>query len=223
MKAHCLMHVPFEGPGYIGDWFASRGAGLKFWKLYEEMAFPRVEDVDFLLVMGGPMNIYEYDRYPWLEPEKNLIGNCIREKKKVLGICLGAQLLADVLGERVFPNSGKEIGWFPVRGRDSLFPGSFLPFHWHGETFNLPAGAVNLASSEICSNQAFSHGNNVLALQFHLEVTPALVEGLLDHVAGDLEPGPFVQGREEIIGGLVNAGANRKILHTVLETFSRDI
>lgn len=169
MRTHCIMHVPFEGPGLIEDWFNSHDIQLD---------------------------------------------------KQVLGVCLGAQLIADVLGEKTFPGKEKEIGWFPVVGDRNFLPGSFIPFHWHGETFHLPNGSVHLASSLLTRNQAFSHNNNVLALQFHLEVNQALIEGLLEHAAGDLTPGDWVQGPEEIRNGLSNVEVNRNALYSLLEDFT---
>ena len=220
MRAWCIMHVSFEGPGYIEEWFNMQGINLKFMKMYEDVSFPEPEEVDFLLIMGGPMNIYEYEKYPWLKLEKEFIASCIRENKKVLGICLGAQLIADALGQRIFPNSEKEIGWFPVAGNRELIPGTCIPFHWHGETFDLPDNAEHIASSLICRNQAFIFQDNVLALQFHLEITPSLIEGLLKHVESDLTSGNWVQGKNEIREGLINTESNRSILHRMLQDFS---
>ena len=166
------------------------------------------------------MNIYEHDKYPYLEEEKKLIAACMRENRKVLGICLGAQLIAHELGQKVYPNTTREIGWYPVRGGGNLIPESFLPFHWHGETFNLPEGAIHLASSNICRNQAFSLGTNVLALQFHLEANSSLIEGLIKNVPKDLTPGSWVQSEEEIRKGLMNVERNKEILYALLETFT---
>jgi len=220
MRAHCIMHVSFEGPGYIEDWFNSRGIQMVFWRLYHSAEMPESGDLDFLLIMGGPMNIYEYDKFPWLKAEKNLIRTCIQEGKRVLGICLGSQLIADVLGEKTYSGSEKEIGWFPVAGDKNILPGSFIPFHWHGETYNLPGGTDHLASSLVTKNQAFSHNNNVLALQFHLEVDEALIEGLLENASKDLCPGEWVQTPEEIRNGLEYAEINREALYRMLENFT---
>lgn len=219
MRVHCIQHVPFEGPGFIAEWFSARGTGMKYWKLYERNAFPDPGDVDFLLVMGGPMNIYEYNQHPYLKPEMEFLSSCLRKHRKVLGICLGAQLIADVLGERIYPNPVKEIGWYPVRGDGKRIPENFTPFHWHGDTFRLPPGAVHLASSKTCRNQAFSFGSHVLALQFHLEADHQLIGGLLENVSGELDNSEGVQSAEEIRGGLVHASANKKILFSLLEEF----
>ena len=220
MKAHCIMHVPFEGPGYVEDWFNSQGIRLIFWKMYESPELPDTGEVDFLLIMGGPMNIYEYGKYPWLQSEKSFIKTCILQGKKVLGICLGAQLIADALGEKVYPGREKEIGWFPVAGDKNILPGSFIPFHWHGETFNLPERSDHLASSLVTKNQAFSHNKNVLAMQFHLEVNESLIEGLLDNALADLTVGDWVQTPEEIRNGLKHTEINRNALSRLLENFT---
>jgi GMP synthase-like glutamine amidotransferase len=227
MKAHCMMNVPFEGPGYIIDWMERNGHSLQVWTLYENPSLPKVEDVDMLVVMGGPMNIYEEEKYPFLVGEKQLINACIKRHAKVFGICLGAQLIADVLGEKIYRNKEKEIGWFPVQtDRAALdneilsgFPGTFTPFHWHGETFDLPQGARLLGSSSACLNQGFVHGDHVLALQFHLEITPQIAEGLLKHALDDLTEGSFVHTVREIRAGLEHCPANRAILFDLLDRF----
>jgi GMP synthase-like glutamine amidotransferase len=231
MKAHCLMNIGFEGPGYISDWMDRHGHSMQVWKLFENPTLPEVEDIDMLLVMGGPMNIYEKKKHPYLTGEKQLIHACIREHKLVLGICLGAQLIAYVLGEKVFKNSEKEMGWFPMhphgeRGDHFLrpvFPETFVPFHWHGETFGLPEGAKLLGLSAICRNQGFLYGDNVLALQFHLEITPQIVDDLLRHAADDLTPGEYVQSVREIREGLENSPENRAILFNLLDRFTETV
>ena len=122
----------------------------------------------------------------------------------VLGVCLGAQLIASALGVRVYRGAASEIGWFPVHGVPDVAPSFQLPpeslvFHWHGETFDLPAGAVRLARSPACENQAFQVGRNVVALQFHLETTPANVEALVEHCRNELVPGSYVQSENDLL------------------------
>ncbi|MCK5862638.1 MAG: gamma-glutamyl-gamma-aminobutyrate hydrolase family protein, partial [Candidatus Hydrogenedentes bacterium] len=178
MRAHYLQHVPFEGLGSIESRLHSSGYEISSTQLFESPEFPALEEIDLLLVMGGPMSVNDEEIYPWLSQEKEFIRRAIDMKKPVLGVCLGAQLIANVLGARVYQNSEKEIGWWPVHGTpvpsSSLFqfPASIQAFHWHGETFNLPAGATLLASSTACKNQAFQIGTSVIGLQFHLETTP---------------------------------------------------
>jgi len=231
MRAHCLMNIGFEGPGYITDWMDRHGHSMQSWRLYEDPSLPEVEDVDMLVVMGGPMNIYEEKRYPYLAGEKELINACVQEHKHVLGICLGAQLIADVLGEKVFKNREKEIGWFPMFSHGAsddhnpgpVFPETFMPFHWHGETFGLPEGAKLLGSSPACRNQGFLYGDHVLALQFHLEITPQIIEDLLQHASGDLTAGDYVQSIQEIREGLEYGPENRAILFKILDEFTGGI
>jgi GMP synthase-like glutamine amidotransferase len=228
MKTHCLMNIWFEGPGYISDWMEQHGHTMQVWRLFENPTLPEVEDVDLLLVMGGPMNIYEEGKYPYLAGEKQLIKDCIRAQKFVLGICLGAQLIADVLGEKVFKNGEKEIGWFPLHpdGEEDdyelrpVFPEYFMPFHWHGETFGLPEGARLIGSSAACRNQGFLYDDHVLALQFHLEITPQIVDDLLQHASNDLTAGAYVQSVREIREGLENGPENRAILFELLDRFT---
>jgi GMP synthase (glutamine-hydrolysing) len=134
-----------------------------------------------LIVMGGPMGVSESDRYPFLTPEIALIRRAADARLPVLGICLGAQLIAASLGARVFPGPQKEIGWYPVEvtaPEDDLtrgLPLRFMGFHWHGDTFDLPAGARRLFRSSLYENQGFRWGRNVLALQFHFEVSAEMV------------------------------------------------
>ena len=207
MQIHALYHVPFEGLGHIGQWIKARGHHLTESRLFQGDSLPDAKDYDRLIVMGGPMNIYEHERYPWLVDEKACINQGIDAGKSVLGVCLGAQLIADVLGSRVYAGPEKEIGWFPVElteagRRHPVLQGlarEFVVFHWHGDTFDLPAGSVRLASSAVCDNQAFLYGDRVLGLQFHLESTPESVQAITTSCEDELIPGQrFIQSAEEI-------------------------
>ncbi|MFV0528059.1 MAG: type 1 glutamine amidotransferase [Lachnospiraceae bacterium] len=209
MRLHYLQHVPFENPGSILRWADGIGAAVTSTQLYQGEPLPQAKEFDWLVVMGGPMNIYEEDAYPWLKPEKALIREAIEAGKVVLGLCLGAQLIADVLGGKVTKNPVQEIGWYPVRLLDSAFatgmftafPAEPLVFQWHGDTFSLlPPEVVKLAKSDACSNQAFSYQDRVFAFQFHLENTAAIIDGLLENCADELIPGPYVQSAEQIGG-----------------------
>ena len=177
MRAHYLQHVPFEDLGSIEAWLQVTGYEITNTQLYDFGGFPRVEDIDLLVVMGGPMSVNDEQDYPWLAEEKKFIKNTINTGKPTLGICLGAQLIANSMGGEVFPNSVKEIGWFPIQAVKSesdaifQFPEEIEVFHWHGETFSLPPGAVQIAESKACKNQAFQIGAKVIGLQFHLETS----------------------------------------------------
>ena len=175
-------------------------------RLFEHGALPATRDFDWLIVLGGPMSVNDEDAHAWLRSEKRLIASAVDAGKTVLGICLGAQLIASALGARVFPNARKEIGWFPVRrcvGADGkvvkLFADGTEVFHWHGETFDLPTGAVGFLESDACRNQAFLIGNRVLGLQFHMETTPQSAALLIDNSRGELVPGPYIQSEAEML------------------------
>ena len=199
MRAHYLQHVSFEALGSIAPWLESAGYQITATKFFESTTLPDPEDVDLLIIMGGPMSVNEEDRFPWLRTEKRFIRQTIESGRAVLGICLGAQLIASALGESVYPNRRKEIGWFPVEGippqqsSTFRFPPSIEVFHWHGETFDLPEGAVLLARSEACKNQAFQIGQTVIGLQFHLESTPESAQAITTNCREELLPSKFVQ------------------------------
>jgi len=199
MRAHYLQHVSFEGLGSIEAWLKSAGYRITSTKFFEQSFLPAPDSCDLLIVMGGPMSVNDEERYPWLRMEKRFIRQVISLGTPVLGICLGAQLIAACLGEAVYPNRRKEIGWFPVQGiahRDNTiisFPAEIEVFHWHGETFDLPSTAILLASSAGCRNQAFQLGSTVIGLQFHLEITPASVKAMISHCDGEILPSKFVQ------------------------------
>ena len=151
------------------------------------------------------MSVNDEAEFPWLVAEKRFIGKVIHTGKPVLGICLGAQLIAAAMGAKIYKNNVKEIGWFPIKSSSEedkekfVFPGSVEVFHWHGETFDLPVGAICLASSEGCKNQAFQIGNSVIGLQFHLETTPKSAEDIVAHCRNELIGGQYIQTAEEIL------------------------
>ncbi len=175
-------HVPFEHLGRIAPALESQGVSFQYVDLYAAPDLPiDVEDAEGLVIMGGPMSAN--DDLPYIRRELELMERAAEAGKPVLGVCLGAQLIARALGARVYKNAVKEIGWFPVTwteaaARDTLLGGLSGPetvFHWHGETFDLPEGAQRLAGSEACLNQAFRWGSGIYGFQFHLEVTPEMI------------------------------------------------
>jgi GMP synthase-like glutamine amidotransferase len=205
MRAHYLQHVSFEGLGSIEPWLRSGGATLSATRFFEAAALPGVEDVDLLIIMGGPMSVNDEARLPWLRPEKRFVGDVIAAGKPVLGICLGAQLIASAMGARVYSNREREIGWFPITLVQPLGGQASAPlrettvFHWHGETFDLPPGAVHLARSSGCEHQAFQVGRQVIGLQFHLETTPRSLRGLIDNCRAEMVPATYVQPESEVL------------------------
>lgn len=206
MRIHYLQHVPFEDLGYIDQWASQRDHSISKTSLFLNEPMPDLSRLDCLMILGGPMGVYDTSDYPWLKKEKQFIERAMERKKSVLGICLGAQLIADVLGARVYKNRYSEIGWHAVSRTKTaeqsplqhIFPKSFYAFHWHGDTFDLPTGAVHLAESQACSHQAFSYGPRITGLQFHLESTQANIEKLIKHCGNELVPGPYIQNVNEI-------------------------
>ena len=223
MRMAVLQHVEFEGPAAVADWAAGRGFPFRLFHLHCDPTLPSLSDFDMLTVMGGPMSANDEAQLGWLGPEIALVREAIAADKTVLGICLGAQIIAKALGARVYPGSAKEIGWFPVQrtaGSHPIFdglPNSFTPFHWHGETFDLPSGAELLAKSKITETQAFALGQRVLGLQFHMEATEESVRALLKGAAHEIGYGVFEQQPGAILAGL-NQWANlRPLLDAVLD------
>ncbi len=204
VRACILQHAPFEGPGAIARWLRGQQAEVLGVHLYAGQSLPAPYGFDLVVVMGGPMSVHDEGLYPWLAEEKRFIRRAVEAGVRVLGVCLGAQLTANALGAAVYPAPHREIGWFPVTGREVsgcfAFPHQFMTFHWHGETFDLPPGAELLASTEACPHQAFEIGGQVLGLQFHLEVSAEDVALLARACTADLVPGPYVQTVDELMG-----------------------
>jgi len=205
MRAHYLQHVPFEDLGSIESWLSAAGAEITSTRFFEQGNLPNLEEIDLLVVMGGPMSANDEEKCPWLAAEKLFIRDAIWSDIPVLGVCLGAQLIANALGSRVYQNREKEIGWFPVHRIPSsgssnfCFPPSVEVFHWHGETFDLPPDATRLARSEGCENQAFQLGRAVIGLQFHLETTPESAKRMIAQGRSELLPSKYVQSEATIL------------------------
>ena len=221
MRMAVLQHVEVEGPAAVADWAAGRGFRVRIFHLHRDPTLPSLSDFDMLTVMGGPMSANDEARLGWLGPEIALVREAIAADKIVLGICLGAQIIAKALGARVYPGGTKEIGWFPVQrtGSHSLFdglPDSFTTFHWHGETFDLPHEATSLAKSKITETQAFAVSQRVLGLQFHMEATAQSVRALLEGAGHEIGSGVFEQLPDTIVAGLKQCANLRPLLDTVL-------
>ena len=206
MRVHYFQHDNFEGLGSIETWIEKNGYESSGTQFFDSYTLPDLNNIDLLIIMGGPMSVNDETRFPWLVEEKRFIKQVISAGKPVLGICLGAQLIANVMGAKVYPNKVKEIGWFPIEsvlepgfsGEYFIFPTKMTAFHWHGETFDLPKGAIHLACSKACENQGFQLGSNVIGLQFHLETTLETAKLLVSHGCNELVTGEFIQTEKQI-------------------------
>jgi GMP synthase (glutamine-hydrolysing) len=195
-KIYVLQHHPVENLGSIADALEGAALAWQYVRVADGQPVPAdMKGAGGLIVMGGPMGVYQTDRYPWLRDEMRLIEDAVKLNLPVLGVCLGAQIVAAALGAKVERNpDGKEIGWHPIRLHDSAsgdrlmrdLPATMTPFHWHGDIFELPPGAVSLASSDKTPCQAFRHGEKAYGLQFHIEVTRESVVAMADAFAKDL-------------------------------------
>jgi GMP synthase-like glutamine amidotransferase len=229
MRIHSLEHEPFEGLANIEVWAKKKGHSISRTLLFNNEELPDIDDFDWLVIMGGSMNIYEEEKYPWLREEKNFIAEAIAGKKIALGVCLGSQLIADVLGGRVSKNRYKEIGWLPVsltrEAKNSFifstFPNRFTAFHWHGDTFRIPPGAARMAESEGCANQAFEYGR-VIGLQFHIEYSVDSINLMLQNCADELVEGKYIQAVDEIVSHISNVREINKLLNLLLDNIERE-
>jgi len=230
MRLHYLQHVPFEDLANIGTWAEGRGHRVSGTLLFEDGKFPRISEFDWLVVMGGPMGVYDDGRYPWFTREKEFIEKAIAGGKIVLGICLGAQLIADVLGGRVYRNVHKEIGWHPVSlTREAAgssffngFPGRFTAFHWHGDTFDIPPGCMRAAESEACANQAFEYNGRVVGLQFHLESSIESIGRLIRNCRDELVQGRYIQSPEEMLSSHNSLQEINRLMNSFLDNIERE-
>lgn len=225
MKIHYLQHAAFEGPGCIEDWARDKVHTLARTQLYQDEGLPGISDMDCLIILGGPMGIDDTHRCPWLNREKAFIRAAIENGCPVLGICLGAQLIAGCLGARIMKNRYREIGWFPITRAAELsgstlagvIPEHLEAFHWHGDTFELPPGAVRIAGSQACINQGFVYGERVVALQFHLESTAAGARLLIDNCADEITEAPYIQTAEQMLADASRFGKINELMYKVLD------
>ena len=228
MRLHYIQHVPFEDSAYIRDWAAGRGYPSTRTMLCNGEQLPALDSFDWVTVLGGPMSIWQEDKHSWLKPEKEFIRQSIEAGKVVLGICLGAQLIAEVLGAEVKTHDQKEIGWFDVSltdegQREPLLeglPASFSCLHWHGDTFAIPTGCKHLATSAACRNQAFIYADRVLGFQFHLEFKAQTIERLVENCADELVDTQYVQPKAKILDAS-GVGPANGLMDQVLNNIAR--
>lgn len=192
MKAHVIQHIHFEDLGNLDSQLRQAGFSIEYFSAMrnEDLEHVSNNECDLLVVLGGPVGVYDHDDYPYLNQEMDIVKKRLKDNKAIIGICLGAQMIAAALGASVYPGDTKEVGWYAITV-PSHMSNSFMSrlnqshvLHWHGDTFDLPEGAERIASSAAYINQGFTMGNNVLALQFHPEVMPERIEEwLVGHAA----------------------------------------
>jgi len=237
LRISVCQHVPFEGPAAIAAWFRARGHRVSTHGLWLQHRLPTVGESDLLVVMGGPMGLVDLDEYRWMRDEIDTIARFIAADVPVLGVCLGAQLIASSLGARVYRGRHREIGWWPVAFPRAVAPPGWDPWltalparatvlHWHADTFDLPTGATRVAASAASANQGFVYGTSTVALQFHLESTAESVRSLARASGGEIGGGPYEVSRsraeEQLVLGEHRHGAGaRSILGSLLETLER--
>lgn len=207
MRIHYLQHVHYEGLGYIENWAVANGHSLTATKFYENPVIPHLQDFNLLIIMGGPMGVYDESKHPWLKTEKELIAASIKADKTVIGICLGAQLIAAVLGAKIKKSPHKEIGFFPIHkteeGKEcnllSDLPNPINAFHWHGDMFEIPKNAKSFFKSVGCENQAFIYKDRVIGFQFHFETTAKSLKEMIENGRSELIMDKFVQTEKKIM------------------------
>ena len=214
LRIHFFQHAPFEGIGCIDFWAQAKGHTVNGTKFYQNDAFPLVDNIDWLIVAGGPFSVNDYEKYYWMKQERAFIEQAIKKNKTVIGICLGAQLVASVLGAKVYRNEKPEIGWHDVTLTDAAksmevfgsMPDTFTTFLWHEDTFDLPKNAELLMSSKACTNQAYKAGKRIFGFQFHPEITSGMITEMMEHFnhGNDIDhimdsSSEFVQSKSEIL------------------------
>lgn len=203
-----IKHISIEGPGIIADFFWNRGGRVKIVELGDGDKLPvELRDIEAVIILGGPMNVYEEVKFPFLKDEDRFIKRTLKEKIPILGICLGAQLLAKACGAKVKKAEKEELGWYKVdlteEGKnDPLFKdtnGRLDVFQWHEDSFEIPDGAVLLATSDFCKNQAFRFGKNAYGFQFHIEVTPVMIESWVKKYLDESSQNEMAIGQKMLI------------------------
>ncbi len=231
MRVHILQHVAFEGPAAIEDWLMHRNYTYTITKLFHGDSLPAQDEFDVLVVMGGPMGVEDCEQYPWLIEERQFIQESIKRDKYILGICLGAQLIARACDTKVTKNKYREIGWFEISIIEEklpdilkgIFPKKPEVFHWHGDSFAIPPGAVHFATSEACANQGFILNGRVIAMQFHIETTRDSAALLVQNCRHELDSSTYVQTEEEILADYTRFNRINQILNRLMDNIADSI
>ena len=228
MRILCIQHDPLDGPGALIEWARARDHSLSCFLICKGDPLPPLESFDLLVSLGGPMGAYEEEKHPWLIPEKEYLRQAFAAGKKILGLCLGCQLLADALGGKAFRHTRKEFGWQPIEPLPdgiSWFGATtpFQAFQWHGDTYSLPPGAIQLARNEATEQQAFlvrgPAGSQVIGLQFHLEWTEEMGRDAVAEPGVAPPPSPFVQSPDEILSDLSLFESARSRFFALMDRF----
>jgi GMP synthase-like glutamine amidotransferase len=231
MHVHILQHVAFEGPAAIENWLMHRNCTFTITKFFQGDSLPAQDEFDVLVVMGGPMGVEDCDQYPWLIEERQFIQETIKRDKYILGICLGAQLIARACDTKVTKNQHREIGWFEISILEDnlpdvlkdVFPKKTEVFHWHGDSFAIPPGAVHFAASKACANQGFILNGRVIALQFHIETTRDSAALLVQNCRHELDSSTYVQTEEEILADYTRFNRINQILNRLMDNIADSI
>lgn len=234
LRLHSVRHASFEREAEIAAWAEARGHSLTHTDLWNNEALPELASFDWLIVMGGPMGVYDDDIHPWLAAEKRFLRQAVDAGKLILGVCLGAQLLSVVLGGEVTKNRLREIGWFEVQAQPQAalsrifrdLPQRYETFHWHGDTFSIPEGALWTGKSAACSHQAFeARGGRVVGLQFHLETNAGSMAELAANCAQEIRPDPqaqpYIQPLPVMLARPERLSALRGLLDRILDNMAR--
>ena len=223
MRLHYFQHVEYTGRAFIPEWAAANNHDLIRVMVPQVDALPCAEEIDALIIVGGPMSIWEVQQHPWLAAEKKLLAGLLYQNTPVLGICLGAQLMAEHLGAKIKACNHLKIGWYLIELNNkinttclrNILPERFESFFWHGDVFELPTDAVPVSRGCEDACQGFVWRRSI-ALQFHLEATPQWARHLVTRDADQLIPAPYVQGAETILAKPDELYRNNNVLMSSL-------
>ncbi|CAM3634329.1 type 1 glutamine amidotransferase [Marinicrinis lubricantis] len=227
MNIVIFQHIEFDDVAVFSEWASREGHTLQVCVPAEGIDPSLLEGADLLIILGSPLSVYQEDPPRWLSEEKAFVKQGIDQGIRVLGICFGAQMLAELLGGSVFPNEEKEIGWHPICRTDEHhpwlegLPAQFYSMQWHGDTFTLPEGAIPLAYSAACKTQAFSYGEHIVGLQFHLEHPAEVIEQMITAWHPGETKAPFIQTAEHIRAQYGRCQTSLQMLQTILTNIQK--